>query len=62
MENICREYRKKDKEIKKYCRRDKKAWTEARREEAEEAAKKGDSKTLQDHKRVNRKDTPEGTY
>jgi hypothetical protein len=45
-ENIREEYREKDKEVKKRCRGDKRAWTEARLEEAEEAAKRGDSKTL----------------
>jgi Reverse transcriptase (RNA-dependent DNA polymerase)/Endonuclease/Exonuclease/phosphatase family len=46
VEDIREEYRKKDKEVKRRCRGDKKAWTEARLEEAEEAAKRGDSKTL----------------
>jgi hypothetical protein len=45
-ESIHEEYRVKDKEVKKRCRKDKKAWIEARLVEAENAAKRGDSKTL----------------
>jgi len=38
-ETICKDYRRKDKEVKRHCKGDKRALMEARLDEAEEAAK-----------------------
>ena len=46
IETVTAKYQAKDKEVKKRCKGDKKAWIETRLGEAEEAAGKGDSKTL----------------
>ena len=46
LEQCKTEYRQKDKEVKQRCKRDKRQYIELRAQEAEDAAKAGDSKTL----------------
>ena len=55
------EYGRLDKEIKKSCKRDKRTWIEEKGREAEEAADRNDSRTLQNRQRSdwhNRQECP----